>query len=81
MNADCFLDTNVLVYAITADPELADKRYRTSYWDDAILAVAARAGVSTVYSEDLNHGQDYGAVVVINPFATETDSMTDCIQE
>jgi predicted nucleic acid-binding protein len=25
-------------------------------------------GCTTVYSEDLNHGQDYGGVRVVNPF-------------
>lgn len=148
MNADCFLDTNVLVYAVTSDPELADKRYRalaliesrdfavsaqvlqefyvtvtrklslplrpdealdwieqleafpcveidaplvkiaaelseryrTSYRDGAILAAATKSGVDTVYSEDLNHGQRYGDVMVVNPFA-ESDSPPGRIQE
>lgn len=148
MNADCFLDTNVLVYAVASDAELADKRYRalaliesrdfavsaqvlqefyvtvtrkltvplepdealswveqleafpcveidaglvkiaaeiseryrTSYWDGAILAAAQRAGVDTVYSEDLNDRQRYGEVTVVNPFATQ-DSAPDRIQQ
>ncbi len=44
------------------------KRYRIDYWDGAILAAAERLGAETVYTEDLNHGQSYGAVRVINPF-------------
>jgi predicted nucleic acid-binding protein len=43
-------------------------RYRISYWDAGILAAAERLGVGTLYTEDLNHGQIYGAVKVINPF-------------
>jgi predicted nucleic acid-binding protein len=43
-------------------------RYRISYWDAAILAAAERLGAEIVYSEDLNHGQSYGPVRVINPF-------------
>ena len=43
-------------------------RYRISYWDGAILAAAEALGASTLYSEDLNHGQTYGAVSVRNPF-------------
>ncbi len=39
-----------------------------SYWDGAILAAAEAMGAATLYSEDLNHGQTYGAVRVINPF-------------
>jgi len=44
------------------------QRYQTSYWDGAILAAAKRLGATTVYSEDMNHGQDYDGVQVINPF-------------
>ena len=43
-------------------------RYRISYWDGAILAAAEVLGAETLYSEDLNHGQMYGPVRVINPF-------------
>lgn len=39
-----------------------------SYWDAAILAAAGALGSETVYSEDLNDGQRYGRVQVINPF-------------
>jgi predicted nucleic acid-binding protein len=44
------------------------ERYQTSHFDAQILAAARRLGCPTVYSEDLNHGQDYGGVRVINPF-------------
>lgn len=43
-------------------------RYRVSYWDAAILAAADSLGASVLYSEDLNHGQRYGQVQVLNPF-------------
>jgi predicted nucleic acid-binding protein len=43
-------------------------RHRISYWDGAILAAAEALGAATLYSEDLNHGQTYGAVRVCNPF-------------
>ncbi len=42
--------------------------YQTSYWDAAILAAAKELGCHTLYSEDLNHGQNYEGVTVINPF-------------
>ena len=45
------------------------ERYQLSYWDSAILAAALELGCHTVYSEDLNHGQVYAGVRVINPFA------------
>jgi predicted nucleic acid-binding protein len=44
------------------------ERYAISYWDAAILAAAEALGSHTVYSEDLNDGQRYGQVRVINPF-------------
>ena len=43
-------------------------RYRLSLWD-ALIVVAARKGdASVLYSEDLNHGQTFGEVQVLNPF-------------
>lgn len=47
---------------------LMAERYRISYWDGAILAAAESLGAPVVYTEDLNHGQDYGTVRAINPF-------------
>ncbi len=48
------------------------ERFQVSYWDAAILAAAKRLGCHTLYSEDLNHGQDYDGVRVANPFLTLT---------
>lgn len=45
------------------------ERFSISYWDAAILAAAEALGADTVYSEDLSHGQRYGRVRVVNPFA------------
>lgn len=44
------------------------RRYQISYWDGAIIAAAHSLGANTLYSEDLNDGQRYGDVTVINPF-------------
>ena len=44
------------------------ERYQISYWDGAIIAAAESLGAHRLYSEDLNHGQRYGSVEVINPF-------------
>jgi predicted nucleic acid-binding protein len=43
-------------------------RYQISYWDSAILAAAESLGAEVVYSEDLQHNQNYRAVRVENPF-------------
>lgn len=137
MHADCFLDTNVLVYGVSAAREDADRRERAldlvshadfgvsaqvlqefyvtvtrkirkplaperavalmdeyrvfptvitdyplivagvelsvrhgiSYWDGAIIAAAEVLGASVLYTEDLNDGQLYGSVRVVNPFS------------
>jgi len=44
------------------------RRFQVSHWDATILAAARELGCKTLYSEDLNHGQNYDGVQVINPF-------------
>ena len=44
------------------------QRFQLSYWDGAILAAASALGCDTIYTEDLNTGQDYGGVRAVNPF-------------
>jgi predicted nucleic acid-binding protein len=68
------------VLPVTRDLVLAaidlKQRFVISYWDAAILAAAKTLGCQTVYSEDLNHGQDYDGVRVENPLLTLTSSAT-----
>jgi len=75
MNA--FFDTNIFVYSVSKAP--TDKRKReleisliseseVNLWDAAILAAAQELDFDTLYTEDLNHGQIYGTVRVVNPF-------------
>jgi predicted nucleic acid-binding protein len=45
------------------------ERHRISYWDAAIVAAARDLGCHTLYSEDLNPGQEFDGVRVVNPFA------------
>jgi predicted nucleic acid-binding protein len=44
------------------------RRYQISNWDAGILAAAQQFGCTTLYTEDLNHGQTYDGVQVVNPF-------------
>ena len=44
------------------------RRFQISHWDATIVAAAQELGCKTLYTEDLNHGQKYGGVQVINPF-------------
>jgi predicted nucleic acid-binding protein len=48
-------------------------RYGISYWDGAIVAAAEALEVATLYTEDLNDGQRYGSVLVVNPFPPADD--------
>jgi predicted nucleic acid-binding protein len=43
-------------------------RYQISHGDALIVATALETGCETLYSEDLNDGQDYDGVKVVNPF-------------
>lgn len=43
-------------------------RYRISFWDAAVVAAGRRLGARLLYSEDLNDGQTYGGIRVVNPF-------------
>ena len=46
----------------------ARERFQISYWDAAIIEASRAMGCSQVLSEDLNDGQDYAGVRVVNPF-------------
>ena len=63
------------VQAMTADVFLdavnISQRFQVSYWDGAILAAARAMGCDAVYTEDLNAGQDFDGIRVINPFADQ----------
>lgn len=45
------------------------ERYQISFWDSSIVAAAKISGCDRLLSEDLNSGQIYDDVQVINPFA------------
>jgi predicted nucleic acid-binding protein len=42
--------------------------WQVSFWDAMLLTAANQAGAATLWTEDLSHGQTYGAVTVRNPF-------------
>lgn len=44
------------------------KEYGISYWDSLIVAAAERAGCTRIISEDLNSGQSYHGITVVDPF-------------
>jgi predicted nucleic acid-binding protein len=64
-----YFDWNVISNdtSLAADGMDSAERWNMSFWDALILAAARRAGAATVWSEDLNEGQDYDGVTVLNP--------------
>jgi predicted nucleic acid-binding protein len=53
---------------LVLDATHTKQQYQLSYWDAAIMVAAMYLGCKTVYSEDLNDGQVYNGVRVVNPF-------------
>ncbi len=43
-------------------------RWRFSFYDSLIVASALSAGCETLYTEDLQHGQEIEGLTVVNPF-------------
>jgi predicted nucleic acid-binding protein len=64
----CLYPVAAIDEAIVRSAITLSRSCRISYWDAAILAAAERLAAPILYSEDLNHGQSYGSVRVINPF-------------
>lgn len=44
------------------------ERHHLTFWDAMVVQSAIRLDCKQLLSEDLNHGQVYGSVQVINPF-------------
>lgn len=44
-------------------------RYSLSHWDSMLLAACKDAGVTNLFSEDMDSGADYDGLIIVNPFA------------
>ncbi len=42
--------------------------YKIGFWDSCIISNAEFADCSIIYSEDLNEGQYYSGIKIVNPF-------------
>ena len=60
--------TAPLVAGTLGDAFLIENQFGVRFWDALLLASANAAGCAIFLSEDLNDGQTYGAVKVVNPF-------------
>lgn len=54
-----------------------EERYQISFWDALILAAAESANAEVLFTEDLNDGQQYGEVLVRNPFREPEQSRAE----
>jgi predicted nucleic acid-binding protein len=45
------------------------QQYKLSFWDSLIICSAKKSGCDVIWTEDLNNGQRYEGVVVLNPFS------------
>lgn len=52
------------------------QRYHVSFWDAMIICSAQSMQCPVLWTEDLNHGQDYGGVKALNPFLTDLEIST-----
>ena len=50
-------------------------RYKLSYWDALIVAAAKAASCRYLLSEDLQEGQEFDGVKVVNPFQTDPEDL------
>ena len=57
------VDAEMIMKAITTM-----RRYRLSFWDSLIVQAALHGGATTLYTEDLQHGQTIETVSIENPF-------------
>lgn len=44
------------------------ERWQYSLYDSMIIAAALQADCATLYSEDMQHGQQIESLVIVNPF-------------
>lgn len=43
------------------------ERWKISYWDSLVIAAAQKTKAKIIWSENLNAGQDYEGITVVNP--------------
>lgn len=55
-------------YTAIRDAVLLSRDAVLSFWDALIVIAAVRSGATTLYTEDLNHGQVVRGVRIVNPF-------------
>ena len=59
------IDNTLAVFRLAPSLQV---RWQLSLWDAMILAAVQASGARELLTEDLNHGQIYGGIRVVNPF-------------
>jgi predicted nucleic acid-binding protein len=52
-----------------------EDRFRISFWDALIVSAAIVAGCTYLLTEDLQTGQQFDTVLVVNPFVSDPSSL------
>jgi predicted nucleic acid-binding protein len=60
---------------VLAGAFVVQDRFAISFWDALIVSAAQAAGCSRLLTEDLQDGQDFDGLVVVNPFRHRPDSI------
>ena len=66
--------------ALLREALAATRRWRVSYWDAAIIEAARMLDCDQLLTEDLNAGQVFDGITVVNPFTALTDTPPGAIQ-
>ena len=45
-----------------------EEQNQLSFWDSLIITIAQKTGAETLYSEDMQDGQKFGSLTIVNPF-------------
>jgi predicted nucleic acid-binding protein len=53
---------------VLVDAVHLQQKAKLSFWDALVIQAAIDAGCDKLYSEDLNAGQRFGPVLIVNPF-------------
>ncbi len=59
---------------------LLEGHYSLSWWDALIVAAAQTCQCEVLLTEDLQHGQEFGTVRVIDPFASPARTPTEVLE-
>ena len=67
--ADWIVIESDLALVLRAIARSTEQNY--AIWDAMIIEAAIRAGATTLYSEDMQHGRRFGGLLMVNPFLTQ----------